>query len=799
MFSHLRFALRQLAKTPGFTTVALLTLALGIGANTAIFSLVKSVLLRPLPYPDPDRLVILWEDEINFQQASIAWPDLLDWQKDNTTFAALGGYRRDNFTLTGNGEPEMLSGARTSAQFFDVIKLPPLRGRVFTADEDKVGAPPLAVLGYALWQRRFGGTDDILGQTITLNGEPHTVIGVLPREFTSPTRADFWTQLGRLGNEPSWQTRGNHPGVYALGRMKPGQTFQTALADLKRISARIEKDNPDTSTGVTAAGQLLFDNVVGGYRQGLWLLVGAVAFVLLIACANLANLLLARNAARETEFAVRTALGASRGRLVRQLVSECLLLAVVGGGLGILLAYWARSGIVALAPSGAMRFQLATIDGGVLLAASGLSIATALVFGLWPAWKSAQPDLRSALQSGGRTGSNGPGASRARETLIVAEIALTLVLLVGAGLLLRSFARAQAADLGFNATGVLSVRVALPRKSYDTPEKVRAFVARMRETVAALPGVKSADTATNSPLNTGWQTSFHPDGRPPWPRGQSPLAEMNVVSDGYFRTLGIPLIRGRAFGPEDTPESPRGAIIDQAFADKYWPGADPIGQKMTLGGDEPTVVIGVVPTLKVYGYANEPKLVQAYLSVRRSSQRDFMLLVRAEHDAAALTTAVRHAVLAVDPNQPIWDVRTLDDRVDATFSTPRLYTYLLAIFAGLALLLAAVGLYGVLAFQVSRRTREFGIRLALGALHSQVMTLVLRRGLRLLAAGVALGLIGSLALGRVLTTLLYRTSMFDPAVFGGVTALLALIALLACWLPARRAMRVSPTVALRAE
>lgn len=799
MLSDLKFAFRQLAKTPGFTAVAILTLALGIGANTAIFSLVQSVLLRPLAYPEPDRLVVLWEDEMNFSGASIAWPDLLDWQRDNTAFTALGGFRRDNFTLTGGAQPEMLVGARISASFFDVLRVPPLHGRVFHPDEDKVGAPALVVLGYKLWQRNFGGDPAVIGRSLVLNGEPHTVIGVMPEIVTSPTRADFWTQIGRMGATPSWQSRGNHPGIYGLGRMKPGFTLETALADLKRISARNEKDFPDTNTGVTAAGQSVFESAVGDYRQGLWLLLGAVALVLLIACANLANLLLARSAARESEFAVRAALGASRFRLIRQLLIESLVLSLGGATLGVLLASWARDGIVALSPAGVMRFQQAAIDGRVLAATCALAVVTALVFGLWPALKAASPDLRSSLQSGGRTGSGSLRARRTRESLIITEVALTLVLLAGAGLLLQSFARMQSANLGFDSRNVLVARVSLPEKSYSDEDQVASFHDRLLTRVRALPGVTSADLATHSPLNTGWQTSFRPEGHPPWPNGQNPLCEMNVVSDGYFKTLGIPVLRGRAFSPVDAPKSVRAAIIDQAFAEKYWPGADPVGQRMTLGGDELVTVVGVVPTLKLYGYANEPKLVQAYLAGRQTPERDFQLVVRTAGDAGALANTVRRAVTEIDPNQPIWDVRTLDERINQTFSQPRLYTFLLAIFAGLALALAAVGLYGVLAYQVSQRTREFGIRLALGAVHGQIVGLVLRHGLRLFLLGAALGLVAALALGRVLGSLLYRTSSFDPLVFGGVTALLALIALIASWLPARRATRVNPVTALRAD
>jgi putative ABC transport system permease protein len=799
MLSDLRYALRQLLKTPGFTAVAVITLALGIGANTAIFSLVQSVLLRPLAYPNPDRLAVFWEDETEFKGASVAWPDLGDWQRDNTAFEALAGYRRDNFTLTGNAEPEMLTGARVSSSYFNVIGLNPLLGRAFNADEDKPGAPALILLGHKLWQRRFNGDENILGRSITLSGEPYTVIGVLPPEFTSPSRADFWTQLGRVSNSPGWQTRGNHPGIYALGRMKPGITFEAALADLKRISARIEKDFPDTSTGVTAAGQGLFENAVGGYRRGLMMLLGAVGLVLLIACANLANLLLARAAVRENEIAVRAALGASRGRLIRQLLIESLLLSVAGAILGVLLAGWARAGIVALSPAGVARFQQASIDGRVLLVTAALAVLTALIFGLWPAWKSTSPDLRSALQAGGRTGAGSRRATRTREGLIVTEVALTLVLLVGAGLLLQSFSRMQAANLGFDSHGILTARISLPEKNYPTPEKIRAFQDRLLERLRGLPGVKTADIATHSPLNTGWQTSFLPEGHAPWPPGKSPLTEMNVVSDSYFQTIGVPVLRGRAFSTLDSANGTKSAIIDQAFADKYWAGADPIGRKMTMGGDEHVTIVGVVPTLKVYGYADEPKLVQAYFSVRQSGEDEFQIVVRSDGDPAGLVATLRRAVTELDPNQPLWDVRTLDDRIDATFSQPRLYTFLLTTFAALALLLAAVGLYGVLAYQVSQRTREFGIRLALGAVHTQIVGLVLRHGLRLFALGAVLGLLGALALGRVLGSLLYKTSAFDLTIFASVTGILAVIALGACWLPARRATRVNAMVALRSE
>jgi putative ABC transport system permease protein len=779
--------------------IALLTLALGIGANTAIFSVVRSVLLRPLPYPDPGQLVILWEDETNFDQASIAWPDLQDWKRDNHAFASIGGYRRDNFTLTGRGEPQILRGAEVESSLFAAVGLAPMLGRTFTAEEDKVGAAALAILSYPIWQSRFAADPAILGQTVTLSGEPYTVIGVMPPEYVTPARSDFWTQLGRLGDTKSWQDRGNHPGIYAIGRLKPAQTFASGMADLKQVSARIARDFPDMSTGVTAAGRPLFEFIVQDYRRGLWTLLGAVSLVLLIACANLAGLLIARGASRQSEFAVRAAIGASRLRLIRQLFTESLLLAVAGAVLGVLLAHWARSGILALSPTGATRFQAATIDGPVLAVACGLAIATAALFGLWPAWRSANVDLRSSLASGGRTGT--AGGSRARGVLIVLEVALTLALLVGAGLLLRSFARMQSADLGFNAAHVLTAQVTLPEKKYPTADARRNFETRALEQLRAIPGVVSADIATNSPLNTGWQTSYHVTGRPPNPPGVGPLAEMNVVSESYFQTLGIPLLRGRGFTRADGPDAPRVVIIDDGFAHREWPNEDPIGKTLELGGEkhERTTVIGVVPTLKLYGYATEPKLVQAYLPARRAAPDEFMLVIRSESEPAALIGSVRRALRDVDPDQALWDVRMLSDRVNDTFATPRLYAFLLVAFAGLALLLAAVGLYGVLAYHVSLRTREFGIRMALGALQTQVLTLVLGRGLRLMAIGLVLGTAAALVVGRVLQSMLYKTQPVDAMVLLSTAGALAAVACIACLIPALRATRVPPAIALRTE
>jgi len=802
MLLDLKFALRSLLKTPGFAAIAVLTLALGIGVNTAIFSMVKSVLLNPFPYPESERLVSLWEDAANsdqyFHHVSISWPDLQAWRRDNRGFAALGGFHEERYRFTGAGEPEMVVGTQANAALFDAIKVSPLLGRVFTAAEDQLGAPPLAVLMHGFWQRQFGGDPAIVGKTLRLNGAAYEVIGVLRPELELLTPAtDLVTQLNRLGDTPGWQDRGNHPGIYAIGRLKDGMTFAQAMADLKGISTRLNKDDPQKFSTV-AAGAPLVEEAVGNLH-GLWLLQGAVGLVLLIVCANLASLMLARGMARESEYAVRAALGASRTQLIRQLLMESLVLAAAGGLLALLFAHWTQAAVVALKPAGVGFFERAQLDLGVLMAAFGLSALATVLMGLWPAWKSARLELRSALQSGGRTGSAGSSASRAREVLIVAEVALTVMLLSGAGLLMKSFLRAQALDLGFDSHGVLSARLELPPQVYDSPEKIRSFYEQLLTRLRALPGVESVDTAVSPPLQTGWQMGYTVEGQPPTD-GPMPVAEVNFVSDSYLRTLRIPLLGGQVPDRDEIPENELAIVIDRAAAERHWPNQNPVGKRILFGGNQPATVVGIAPTLRLYGYVKESTMLQATIfAPRKSWIPSNFLLVRTRGNPAAFASAVRNAVHEIDPNQPIWDVRPYDDRVNATFSTARLYTVLLVAFAGLALLLASIGLYGVLAYQVARRTREFGIRIALGALHGQLMQLVLKNGLTLLAVGLLVGLVGALLLGRTLNALLYQTSPLDPMVLIGVMVVLTAIALFASWLPARRATKVDPLVALRAE
>ena len=819
------YALRSLRRSPGFTVVALLTLGLGIGANTAVFSLVKSVFCARCPIPIRSSWWRCGKSSVRSTWTSFSCLDFQDYQKQNRSFAAWAAYRIVTYGMTGDGDPEQFTAAQVSADLFGMLGLTPQAGRFFTPEEDRAQAPGYVVLTDALWKRRFGGDPRVLGRTFRLDMIPFTVIGVLPREFATPANVDFVTQLGRATINPGWISRSVRPGIFAIGRLKAGVTWQQAQADLGRIAGLLEQDHPEADSGVTVAGQLLFDQTVGGYRHGLWLLFGAVALVLLIACANLANLLLARGAYREAEIAVRGALGASRGRIVGQCLTESLVVAFGGGVVGLLLTFVARRGIAALSPAGVARFQQADVDGGVMAVAMAFSLLTALLFGGWPAWRMAQTGLRAAMEGMGRGASSGRGVTRTRETLIIAEVAITLVLLVGAGLLLRSLQREQAVDLGFRSQGIQTARVKIPFPVYDTQPKSRQFGDRLMAEFGALPGVRSAAMATSMPLAPlGRYSSYSIDGMAPSPGAQTPAAELNVVSDGYFDTLGIPLLRGRSFGAEETLWSGRVAIVDRAFARRYWGEREALGKTIQLGGeslqmivtlprqahdgqpgpaiapDAHFLIVGMVPPVRLYGYAAEPQLPQIYVSNRQIPLNTFMLLVRGRSDAAAPPeNAVRQAVRQVDPNQPISEVSTMEDRVNATFATSRLYSFLLAIFAGLALLLASVGLYGVLAYQVSRRQREFAIRLALGGLASQISALVLRRGLRLIGMGATLGILGALMLARVFTSLLYHTSVFDTGVIAGVAGLLFIVALLASWLPSRRAARVAPSEALRGQ
>jgi len=806
MITDLRFALRQLLKSPGFTFVAVLMLALGIGVNTAIFSVIYAVLLRPLPYPEADRLTILTESDANQPQISVSFPDYLDWKRDNTTFKEIAISRRESYNLSGleGRAPEQISGALVTANFFKVIGLQPQLGRVFTAEEDRVGGPLVAVISDRLWERVFARDPKILGRGVNLGNQLYTIVGVMPPEMFSPRTVDVWFPLMRRTDDQMWQTRDNHPGLFGWARLKDGVTLEAALADLQQIAARLAKQYPDSNSKVGVTAGTLLENQVGDYRASLFLLLGAVLLVLLIACANLANLLAARGTARAREFAIRTAVGASRWQIIRQLLVESVVLALLGGGLGLCFAAWGRDLLVALSPPGVPRFQGISLNTWVLLFTVVLSFASSVVFGLWPAWHTSRANIQLALKSGGYSGSEAAAAKRSRDLLVVAEVAVTLMLLSAAGLVLKSFANARGLGLGFDPHLLLSARVDLPEPTYSDEVKLLNFSTALRERLSALPGVENVAIASNPPLMTGWQTSFKPEGAPEPKPGQAPSAEMAVITPTYFQTLKTPLLRGRTFDAHDTKSAAPVLIVDQLMADRYFPGQSAVGKRIEMhtgdkGVAEYRTIVGVVPHLKVYGFEEVTTLPQAYLPMAQTPQTGLVVLLRTALPPKSFEKPVRDIVASLDPAQPAFEFKTMQERVEETWATPRLMSFLLACFAILALTLAAIGLYGVMAHHGLHRIREIGVRLALGALPSQIRAMILAQGMRLLGSGLLLGFVGAFAAARVLRSLLFGVSAADPLIYVAVTLVLAAAALVACWLPARRASRADPIVTLRAE
>ena len=760
--NDLRSALRQFRKSPGFTFVALLTLTLGIGANTAIFSVIYAVLLQPLPYPDPDRIAIITETNSSQPQISISFPDYVDWKRDNTSFEQLAITREESFNLSGLDQrgPEQISSAIVTANFFNVIGLAAQHGRVFTEEEDRVGGPLVTVISDRLWQRLFSRDPKVLGRTMNFGNQPYTVVGVMPAEMASPHGVDAWFPLMGHSTDPGWQTRGNHPGLYGWGRLKPGVSMEKGLADLKQIAAALSKQYPASNAEISVTVTPLLETEVGDFRASLGLLLGAVVLVLLIACANLANLLASRGAARAREFAIRAAVGASRWQIVRQLFIESLILAVVGGAFGIFLAAWSRDLLIALSPRDVPRFQELSLNKWVLIFSLALSFLTSILFGLWPAWHTSRPNIQLALKSGGHGSSDGPGARRSREFLVIAQVALTLVLLSAAGLILKSFANARALWLGFDPHLLLSARVDLPEPSYSDLTKRLAFSTALVEKLSVLPGVQNAAIASNPPLMTGWQMGFLPEGAPEPEPGQSAMAEMATITPGYFQTMRTTLLRGRAFEDRDTKSAMPVIIIDQMLADRHFPGQDPIGKRIRIRtGENATrefrTVVGVVPHLKVYGFNETTVLPQAYLPVTQRPFTGLVVLLRTTLSPKSLERPVRDIVASLDPAQPAFEFLTMQERVEETWAAPRLVSFLLVCFAALALTLAVVGLYGVMAFSGLRRMREIGVRLALGAMPAQIRMMMLRQGMRLLGAGLVFGFIGAFALSRVIRSLLF--------------------------------------------
>jgi predicted permease len=795
-----RYALRMIVRTPGFSVIAVLTFALGIGVNTAVFSVVNGVLLRPLPYPDADRITMVWLDNRrqNVREDITSYPNYLDWRDQNSAYEDLAGFTTAFFTQTGAGEPERIQGATATANFFDVMGVAPLIGRVFTAAHETPGRDAVVVLSHGLWQRRFGGAPDALGRTVTLNGTAREVIGVMPPDLQWPRGAELWVPLAP--DEGRRQAR-NSFWLPVIGRLKPGVAVSQAQTEMSGISTRLEQTYP-TLRGFGAYVVPLQEHLVGDVERPLLVLMAAVAFVLLIACANLANLMLGRTAARRRELAIRRALGAGRARIVRQIVTESLVLALVGTVLGSFLAYWATGFVIGLGGDSIPRAEAVALDARVLAFALALATLAALLSGLLPALHASGARATEHLREGGRQGGSG-GSRRTRSALVAAEVALALVLLVGAGLLVRTLVSMQRVDRGFRTDGVAMGTISLPGVAYADAPAIRGFYARLLERVRALPGVESAATTTGvlMPLLAN-STVFSIEGKPLPPPEERIEFPYEFVTPGYFETIGAQLVSGRTFTPQDGPEAPEVAVVNESLARLAWPDQDPVGRRLRPGGEQSQApwitVVGVVKDMR-RGEVTRQVRPEIYVSALQTTPRTQTLVVRTSGDPAALIPAVRRELQALDPQLPLFRAGTLDHAVSDTMTRSRFQTTLLGGFAAIALLLATVGIYGVTSHAVSQRRQEIGIRMALGARAADVLVLMLRQHMAPALAGIGLGVAGAIALSRSLATLLYGVSATDPATFALVALVLLAVALAACWIPARRAARVDPLVALRTE
>jgi predicted permease len=797
-----RFAFRQLRRNAGFTAIALITLALGIGANTAIFSVVRGVLLRELPYADPDRLIKVYS-KIDRGMTSVSPADFNDWRRQSTKLSALAASAEGTVNLTGSGTAERFTQARVSANMFQLLGVRVALGRAFAPGEDTPDAPRVVILSDGLWRGRFGADPAIVGKSIRLDDFPTQVIGVAPAEMRYPSPVDMWLTTRFDRKDLSDGGRGSR-WIDVIGRLAPGATQEQAQSEMNAIARRLELQDPKHNTGYSTRLVQLRDDMVGSVRPALIVLLAAVGFVMLIACANVASLMLGRTAARESELAVRTALGAGRGRLVRQLLTESCCLALAGGVLGLTLAVWGVRLLLSLAPTDIPRLYNVRIDPLVLLFTLGMTALAALFFGTIPALQASAAQAVLHLRAGNRGSRTRPGSARARNALVVAEITLALMLLVGAGLLIKSFTRLREVNPGFAPARVSTFTVTLSPVKYETLERQRAFSKVLLDAVHRIPGVDSAAVTFGLPLSgTSFQLSYDVAGRPAPPPNAEPRAQVRIVSPGYFATVGIPLVRGRAFSDADRPGSPRVMVVSEETVRRYFPGEAPIGKRIDFGwgrdGDRLSgEIVGVVGDVRQHGLS-AAVTPHVYAAWDQWPIDEITVVMRSRGDPAVALEAARAVVASLDRDLPVYDAFTLEAMVDRALGQPRFYVLLLSIFASLAVVLAVVGIYGVIAYTVQQRTREIGIRIALGASHGRVVGMVVRRGLVLALAGITLGSAGAYAMTRVLQSLLYGVGARDPMTFVAVPALLGVVAVLASWLPARRAARVDPLAAMRAE
>jgi putative ABC transport system permease protein len=810
----IRFGLRMLRKNPGFTAVAILTLTLGIGVNVAIFSVIDATLLNPIPLPQPDRLVSIFATWPSFNHAAFSYPNFLDIQRETRSLSGVAGWRVDWFSLTGAGEPEQLHGKMISSNLFSLLGIRPVLGRTFRPEEDRLGAAPVAILSAGLWKRRFGARRDIIGQSIELNGKDYTIVGVIPADlhflrFQDSFFDDVFVPVGQWDN-PLLRDRRFSLGMQAVARLRPGVTLSEAQAEMNEIAHGLLAAYPDQLNGMGIGAGSMKELVGGEIRPALLLLWGAVGLVLLIACANVANLLLARSSAREQEFAVRAAMGASRARLVRQLLAESVLLAVAGGALGVALAMWGTPLVLKIFPSALPPVVHVQVNRLVLAAALGMSLATGILFGLVPALKVSGAHPQGTLKEGGRGAT--AGRHRTQGVFVAAEVALSLMLLVGAGLLIRSFARVWAVNPGFESSHLLTFGLGFSPDASSSPERARAKLDALTQRLESVPGVQSASVSlADMPLEGDAEVPFWPTEEPkPAKTSEWPLAIFYYAGPEYFRAMGIPVIQGRVFTSQDGPSSPMSVIIDQNLAESIFPGQDPVGKTVNVGPSPQAIeIVGVVGHVKQWGLeedAKAPVRDEMYFSYMQLSgpmlpiaMKNINVVVRTSGAPAALIEPLRNAIASLDGTAVVYNVRPMDEVLATSLAERRFSMTLLAIFAGIALLLAMIGIYGVVSYLVGQRTHEIGIRMALGAQRQEILGIVLGEGGKMALAGIVLGLAASLGLTRFMAAMLFDVSATDPVTFVAVALILVSVTLLACWIPARRAMRVDPMVALRYE
>jgi putative ABC transport system permease protein len=802
MWQDLRYGARKLRKSPGFALVAITTLALGIGANTAIFSVVNAVLLRPLPFDRPEQLVRVFGTSA--RRSSFSRPhsylNFSDLRAQNQTFEAMAAYSGSTSALSGADAPEQIEGVVASGDIFRVLGTKPLLGRLLAPEDERPGGSTAVVISHGLWQRRFGSDPNIVGRVIRLDGREREIVGVTPADFRFDFvtgAADFWRPINPSQSE--YQQRG---AIFldAIGRLKPGVSTAQAGADLGVVASRLSEQYQDSNTGIGVRIAPAQEELVGEMRPTLLLLLGAVGFVLLIACANVANLLLARSAGRQREIAVRSALGAWRGRIVRQLLTESVLLAFAGGLLGLLFAVWGVKLLSAFVPEDVPRFGETSIDLRVLVFTLAASVLTGLLFGVAPALQSSRFELNEALKEGGRSNTDGLGRKRVRSLLIVSEVAISLVLLVGAGLLVKSFVKLRNTDPGFDPGNTLTASISLASVRYDTDEKIADFYRRLVERVRAMPGVESAGAVTPLPLSDNSMSfSFSVVGQPPLPPGQRQSASARIVTPDYFRAQRVPLRKGRVFTDDDKAGAPGAIIVNEAFARRYLPGVEPLGQRLHASvNDIEGEIVGVVGDIRGASLAR-PGTPEYYIPEATAAFNDMSLVVRTTGDPAPLTPALRQAVAEMDKDQPLYEVRTMESLVARSVARQRFSMTLIGVFAALAMVLAAVGVFSVMSSLVAQRTHEIGVRMALGARQRDILSMVVRHGAMLTLVGIATGVVASFVFMRLMSSLLYEVSATDPVIYVGITVLLAAVALLACYVPARRATKVDPLIALRHE